>query len=316
MSTRFGVTVLSEHAPVMLDEAIIGLNIKPDGVYIDATFGRGGHSKAILQQLGDKGRLIVLDRDETAIECAKKLMQRDGRITAVHQPFSNLLAVCTELGVVGMVDGILFDLGVSSPQLDTPSRGFSFMHDGPLDMRMDTSTGITAEEWLKIAKVDEIKLVLKNYGDEKFAGRIAKSIVESRAHMLIDTTKKLVEIVTKSMPFFDRNKHPATRTFQAIRMHINQEEHEVAKGIEQALTVLKSSGRMCVISFHSVEDRIVKIFINKQAKGDELPRYLPVTREQQNIKMLKIGKAQKPSDDEIKHNVRARSAILRVAEKL
>ena len=309
---------MTAHVSVLLQESIDGLAIKPDGIYIDCTFGRGGHSSHILEQLNEDGRLIAIDRDPTAIEAAKRFADV-ANFTFEHTPFSELLAVAQKHDMVGKGDGILMDLGVSSPQLDEADRGFSFMKPGPLDMRMDYTRGISAADWLAKADEDDIVFALKTYGEEKFARRIARKIVNTRAESPLLTTTELANLVASTVPRSKvEKKHPATRTFQGIRIYINSELVEIEKALESSLQVLKPEGRLSVISFHSLEDRIVKQFIRKQSQGKQVPRGLPMTEEELNKgKTLKpIGKAIKPSEQEIASNSRARSSVLRVAERL
>lgn len=306
------------HITVLLDEALDGLAIKPEGIYVDATFGRGGHSRKLLSKLGEKGRLYGIDRDPAAIAAAKELELEDPRFKILAGPFSGLASYIDELGLTGKLDGVLMDLGVSSPQLDDAERGFSFLREGPLDMRMDPTTGRSAAQWLAQAEVDEIAYVIKNFGEENWATHIARSIVADRAQTPFETTKQLADFIARVVPKKDRNKHPATRTFQAIRIYINSELEEIEQGLLASIEVLKPGGRLSVISFHSLEDRIVKRFIRKQSKGEEVPFGIPMTEEQldktRNFKA--VGKAIKPSKDEIAQNTRARSSVLRIAQKL
>jgi len=306
----------SEHLPVLLDETIAALSVKADGKYLDATFGRGGHSRAILAQLSDNGRLLGLDRDPQAIATGKKLAEQDSRFSIEHCTFSTLATAVHSRLWQGQVDGILMDIGVSSPQLDDAERGFSFLKEGPLDMRMNPDAGISAAEWLAKAEMDEIAQVLKTLGEERYGKRIARAIVETREHTPITTTTQLAELVDKASPSREKHKHPATRTFQAIRIFINNELDELTQALEQALDVLAVGGRLVVISFHSLEDRIVKRFFRDQARGDELPSHFPVTADQLNQRLKIVGKAIKAGDAELATNPRARSAVLRVAEKL
>jgi len=307
----------NQHTPVLLHEAVDNLITDPNGIYVDATFGRGSHSNAILSKLGAKGRLIAFDRDPDAIAYANAHM-RDERFTIVHSAFSRMQVSLNDMGVAGQVSGVLFDLGVSSPQLDNPERGFSFVREGTLDMRMDTSAGISAMQWL--AEVDESELadVLWQYGEEKFSRRIARAIVETRKTTPITTTLQLSELIKQAAPHKKgpQEKHPATRSFQAIRIAINQELSEVELGLNQALEVLKVNGRLAVISFHSLEDRIAKQFIKLHEKGRELPRGLPIKGNAFEAKLKAVGKPIKPGLQEVNTNPRARSAILRIAEKL
>lgn len=307
------------HTTVLLDEAVAGLNIQPDGIYVDCTFGRGGHSRHILSQLGVNGRLIAIDRDPQAIAVGRALAQQDPRFQIVHGPFSGLAQYIEELGLTGKVDGVLMDLGVSSPQLDDAERGFSFLRDGPLDMRMDPTSGISAADWLAKADVDDIAWVLKTFGEERHARKIARAIVMDRVEREPYTrTKPLAEMIARVNPSKEKNKHPATRTFQAIRIYINSELEEIDKALMGSLDVLKPEGQLSVISFHSLEDRMVKRFIRNQEKGPEVPAGLPLTEEQlnQGRTLKSVGKAMKPSKEEIEQNPRARSSVLRVAKRL
>jgi len=305
-----------EHKPVLLDEAITGLAIKPDGRYIDGTFGRGGHSRAILDKLNAQGRLLAMDKDPVAIAQAEKDFSNDERFVLRQGSFAMLGETVTELGWMGQVDGILLDLGVSSPQLDTPERGFSFLHDGPLDMRMDPHQGISAADWLATAKEQEITQVLKEYGEERFAKRIARAIINVRDESPIHTTRQLASIIAAANPKHEKGKDPATRSFQAIRIFINQELADIKACLSQVVDVLKPGGRLVAISFHSLEDRMIKRFIREQVKGDDFPLDLPVTHAQLNPKMKMIGKAVRAGKAELGVNPRARSAVMRVAERL
>ncbi|WP_064601859.1 16S rRNA (cytosine(1402)-N(4))-methyltransferase RsmH [Photobacterium sp. J15] len=310
-----------EHVSVLLHESVDGLAIKPDGIYIDGTFGRGGHSRLILSQLGENGRLYSIDRDPQAIAEAQKI--DDPRFTIIHGPFSGMEKYMEERDLIGRVDGVLLDLGVSSPQLDDAERGFSFMRDGPLDMRMDPTSGVSAAEWLAEADADDIAWVLKEFGEERFAKRIARGIVayrENEENEPLTRTLQLAKLIAEVSPFRDKHKHPATRSFQAIRIYINSELEEIDTALHGALNVLAPEGRLSVISFHSLEDRMVKRFIRKQSKGPEVPAGLPLTEDQ--IKALgsaalkPVGKAIKPSQSEIGGNARSRSSVLRLAERL
>ncbi|TPV56139.1 16S rRNA (cytosine(1402)-N(4))-methyltransferase RsmH [Aestuariibacter sp. GS-14] len=305
-----------KHTSVLLQECLDGLAIKPDGIYIDATFGRGGHSGEILSQLGENGRLIAFDRDPQAIEAAQRFAD-DKRFTIVHSAFGDMASVIEGMSLTGQIDGVLMDLGVSSPQLDDAERGFSFLRDGPLDMRMDTSRGLSAAEWLAEADEQDITQVIKEFGEEKFGKRIAYAIVNERKVKPITRTTELVKIIEQAMPVKDKFKHPATRTFQGIRIYINAELEQLRVGLKAATAILKPQGRLAVISFHSLEDRLVKRFMKEQSKGKAVPHGLPLTqREIDADKVLTlIGKAIKPGDDELAVNVRSRSAVLRVAEK-
>ncbi|EMT6383858.1 16S rRNA (cytosine(1402)-N(4))-methyltransferase RsmH [Providencia rettgeri] len=308
-----------KHVTVLLDEAVNGLNIKSNGIYIDGTFGRGGHSRLILSQLGAQGRLIAIDRDPEAIKAAQAI--DDPRFMIKHGPFSAIAEYVEEEGLTGKIDGVLLDLGVSSPQLDDPERGFSFMRDGPLDMRMDPTKGQSAQQWLMDAEADDIAWVLKTFGEERFAKRIARAIVERNHNPEeepLTRTRHLAELIAKVSPMKDRHKHPATRSFQAIRIYINSELEEIEKALEGAMNVLAPQGRLSVISFHSLEDRLVKRFIRKNSKGPSVPAGIPLTEAQ----IKELGAAQlrdlgkmKPSENEIDENPRARSSVLRFAEK-
>jgi len=301
------------HTSVLLNEAVEALAVKPDGIYVDGTFGRGGHSKLILERLGGNGKLIALDKDPAAILVGKQW--RDSRFLIVHSSFAKLEEVLSKQGVE-MVDGILLDLGVSSPQLDDSERGFSFRFDAPLDMRMDVSSGITAAQWL--AKVDEDLLgeVIHDYGEERFAKQIARSIVAARTIKPIDTTRQLAELVGKAVRTREPGQNPATRTFQAIRIYLNQELEELARVLPGCVKLLKCGGRLVVISVHSLEDRIVKHFMRDMAEGDKLPRNVPVrASEIPRGKLKLIGKAVRAGAAELESNPRARSAVMRVAER-
>jgi len=306
------------HITVLLDEALDGLALKSDGIYIDATFGRGGHSRKLLAQLGPQGKLFAIDRDPTAIAVASELELEDSRFKILPGPFSGLADYVEELGLTGQIDGVLMDLGVSSPQLDDAQRGFSFMREGPLDMRMDPTSGRSVAQWLAQAEVDEISSVIKKFGEENWAVHIARAIVKDRVDAPFETTKQLADFIARVVPVKDKNKHPATRTFQAFRIYINSELEEVEQALLASIDVLKSGGRLSVISFHSLEDRIVKRFIRKQSKGDDVPFGIPMTEEQLNKSRTykAISKAIKPSKDEIEQNPRSRSSVLRIAQRL
>ncbi|MGB6977547.1 MAG: 16S rRNA (cytosine(1402)-N(4))-methyltransferase RsmH [Gammaproteobacteria bacterium] len=306
------------HHPVLLREVLEGLAIKPDGVYVDATFGRGGHSTAILAKLESKGRLLAFDKDPAAIKAAATQETfKDERFLLQQGSFTMLLNSIQQQGLVGKVDGILFDLGVSSPQLDDPARGFSFLHDGPLDMRMNPAVGVSAATWLNAAPEKEIATVLKEYGEERYAKRIAKALVGERAQQPILTTGRLAEIVKRAHPRWERHKHPATRSFQAIRIFVNQELTELQIVLEQCIEALAVGGRLVVISFHSLEDRVVKRFMQgKTQQENEVLRGLPIPTVTVAPRLRRIGKLIKPTQEEIAQNLRARSAILRVAEKI
>lgn len=307
--------ISSSHQPVLLQPAIDNLNIRPGGIYIDGTFGRGGHSQAILDKLDETGRLIAIDKDPTAVAVAKEKFADDKRFQIFHRSYQEIADIAKEAGVFGNVDGILLDLGVSSPQLDDAERGFSFMKDGPLDMRMDTSKGQSATQWIAQAKERDIAQVLKEYGEERFAKRIAKAIVSARQEAPITTTGQLSKVVTEANPKWEQHKHPATRSFQAIRIFINEELSALAPSLMHSVETLALAGRLVVISFHSLEDRIVKRFMRRLASG-ELPKGLPVTKKEMDAPLKLVCKAVKPSESEIADNPRARSAVMRVGEKL
>ena len=305
-----------KHKTVLLDEAVNGLNIRPDGIYIDGTFGRGGHSRLILSQLGPQGRLIAIDRDPQAIEAANAI--DDPRFSIVHGPFSALADYVSDRDLLGKIDGILLDLGVSSPQLDDAERGFSFMRDGPLDMRMDPSRGHSAAEWLLHAEEADIAFVLKTYGEERFAKRIARAIVERNREQPMTRTKELAEVIAIATPVKDKFKHPATRSFQAIRIWINSELEEIDIALKGAVEVLAPQGRLSVISFHSLEDRLVKRFMRDQSRGPQVPAGLPMTEQQLRAlggRELKLLGKLSPGEAEVAENPRARSSVLRIAEK-
>lgn len=306
--------IFNQHTPVLLHEAISHLITSSDGIYIDATFGRGSHSQAILQSLSAKGRLIAFDKDPEAIVYAHSHF-KDERFSIFHHSFADMHTVLKNTGLIEKISGILFDLGVSSPQLDNPNRGFSFMRDGQLDMRMDTSHGMDAASW--IAKVDEATLadVLWQYGEERHSRRIARAIIEARKISPITKTLELAAIIAKILPAHPHEKHPATRSFQAIRIFINQELIELKQALNHSVDALKVGGRLAVISFHSLEDRIVKQFIHLHEQGPSLPRGLPIKHQTFKAKLKAIGKPITADDEEIAHNPRARSAILRISEK-
>ncbi|MEE8482878.1 MAG: 16S rRNA (cytosine(1402)-N(4))-methyltransferase RsmH [Acidiferrobacterales bacterium] len=301
------------HQPVLLKQAVDALQIRPTGFYVDATFGRGGHAQEILNRLGPRGRLLAIDRDPQAVAEAKQKFADEKRLEIRRGQFSMLGQTIQELGKSGEVDGVLFDLGVSSPQLDDASRGFSFRYKGPLDMRMDPDRGESAADWLNRAEESDISRVIKEFGEERFARRIARLIVESRP---LETTDQLAAICAQSVRTREKGKNPATRTFQAIRIYINQELDEIATVLPQAVELLCPGGRFAVISFHSLEDRIVKRFMQKAARGDDYPPDLPITQDMLKPRIRLIGKAIKADEDEVDRNPRARSAVLRVAECL
>lgn len=303
------------HQTVLLAQAIDALVTADDGFYVDGTFGRGGHSQLLLDRLGARGRVLGIDKDPAAAEVAREFAMSESRFEFFHGSFALLPHQLRGMGI-DAVDGILLDLGVSSPQLDEAQRGFSFMQDGPLDMRMDTSRGETAAAWLARAERDDIADVLKAYGEERFAKRIAAAIVEAREQAPIDTTARLAQIVSDANPKWEKHKHPATRSFQAIRIKVNAELEDLQELLGLALDVLRIGGRLVVISFHSLEDRIVKRYMRDMARGEAFPRGLPVPESAMNKRMKLVGKAVKASAEEVAHNVRARSAVMRVAEKI
>jgi 16S rRNA (cytosine1402-N4)-methyltransferase len=310
------------HRPVLLDEVIEGLAIRPNGTYVDGTFGRGGHSRAILQALGEQGRLIVLDKDPEAISSAREQHANDARVTIIHDDYAQLKEHIQQQGLELEVDGVLLDLGVSSPQLDDASRGFSFQQNGPLDMRMDTSRGETAAQWLMRADEQEIADVLWRYGEERFSRRIARTIVEYRREQPIDDTATLAAIVRDCVPAprgrQDKSKHPATRAFQAIRIRINQELDHVERVLGDIFDVLRVGGRLLVISFHSLEDRLVKRFIRDESTVPRIPRGMPIRESELKVRvrLRAVGKAIRAGLDELAENPRARSAVLRIAERV
>ncbi len=304
------------HQTVLLDEAVVSVLGARDGIYVDATFGRGGHSRHLLGKLQPDARLLGFDKDLQAIAVGEALATDDERFAIVHESFADILAVLNAQGLAGQVDGVLADLGVSSPQLDDAERGFSFQNDGPLDMRMDVTRGESAAEWLVNVAEDELARVLFEYGEERHSRRIARAIVRARAEKPITRTKELADIVAAAHPAWERHKHPATRSFQAIRIAINNELDDIRQFLRDALAVLKPGGRLAVISFHSLEDRLVKQFFQKEAKGDDFPPGLPVTMDMLKPRLRIIGKAIEPSAAEVDANPRSRSARLRVAEKL
>jgi 16S rRNA (cytosine1402-N4)-methyltransferase len=305
-----------KHTTVLLDEAVNGLNIKEDGIYIDGTFGRGGHSRLILSQLGANGQLLAIDRDPQAIAAAAEI--NDARFSIIHGPFSALAEYVSERGLVGKIDGVLLDLGVSSPQLDDAERGFSFMRDGPLDMRMDPTRGQSAAEWLMSAEEADIAFVIKTFGEERFGKRIARAIVERNREQPMTRTKELATVIAAAMPVKDKFKHPATRTFQAIRIWINSELEEIDIALKGALSVLAPGGRLSVISFHSLEDRLVKRFMRDQSRGPQVPAGIPMTESQLKAlggrELKTLGKLI-PGEAEVSDNPRARSSVLRIAER-
>ncbi|TPE51984.1 16S rRNA (cytosine(1402)-N(4))-methyltransferase RsmH [Maribrevibacterium harenarium] len=303
------------HISVMLDESVNQLVTNVDGDYVDGTFGRGGHTRLALSKIGN-GRLLGFDKDPVAIGFGKVLEQEDSRFRIVQDSFANMADHIPAVFGVDKVDGIMMDLGVSSPQLDDASRGFSFMNDGPLDMRMNPDAGESAAEWLARADEKDIADVLYKFGEERFSRRIARAICEYRSHTAIETTKQLAKIVAEANPAWEKGKNPATRSFQGIRIHINNELGDLEEGLKAASDALKVGGRLVVISFHSLEDRIVKQFMRTQCKGPDLPRHLPIQNAELDIKFKLVGKAIKPSKGEVSDNVRSRSAVLRIMERI
>ncbi len=303
------------HRPVLRDQVLDVLQIKQDGLYVDGTFGRGGHAAAILERLRADGRLLAFDKDPAALAYAAAHFDREPRLMMRRASFGDLGSVVTELGWQGKVDGIVLDLGVSSPQLDDARRGFSFQHEGPLDMRMDSHAGITAGEWLAAAPAEEIADVLWRYGEERHSRRIARAIVARREHAPLSTTTELAQLIASVVPGHGGKKHPATRSFQAIRIFINDELRDLERVLPQTVDALAAGGRLAVISFHSLEDRMVKRFIREQQRGPQLPPDLPVRGRAYAPTLRAVGKALRPSAAEVDANPRARSAVLRVAER-
>lgn len=304
---------VGSHSPVLLEAAVDSLEVRPDGIYVDCTFGRGGHSREILARLGRRGRLIALDRDPAAIAAHGEI--DDERLQLVHERFSCLREVLHASGIT-QVDGILLDLGVSSPQLDDAQRGFSFRFDAPLDMRMDTSSGATAAQWLADADERELREVIRNYGEERFAKQIAGSIVAARARGPVATTRQLAGIVASVVHKGASKQDPATRTFQALRIHVNQELEELTRVLPQCVAALAPAGRLVAISFHSLEDRIVKRFLREYSQPPQLPKRLPLRAAELPQPLLKlVGRARRPTADDVAANPRARSAVMRVAER-
>ncbi len=304
-----------QHITVLLNEAVDALNIQENGIYVDGTFGRGGHSRLILSKLGEKGRLVVFDKDPQAIAVAQDLAAQDARVSVVHDGFAGFQAALKALGIA-KIDGALFDLGISSPQIDDASRGFSFRFDASLDMRMDTTRGQSAADWLAVASEDEIHEVIKNYGEERFSRAIARAIVAQRSEAPIDTTRKLAQIAAQCVRTRERGQDPATRTFQAVRIFINRELDEIQAVLPQAVECLNAGGRLAVIAFHSLEDRLVKQFIRQYSSHAPLPKWAMVREADLPQPPLRaIGKAIKANEAEVLANPRARSAVLRVAER-
>jgi len=305
-----------QHLTVLCEETVDAVLGDRQGCYVDATFGRGGHSRRLLAELGPRARVIGFDKDPQAIAAGEALAGADARFSIIHDSFATLAERLAERGLDGQVTGILADLGVSSPQLDDAERGFSFMNDGPLDMRMDPTRGQSAAAWLATVGEEDLAEAFKTYGEERFARRIARALVAARGREPITRTKQLADLIAAAHPAWEKHKHPATRCFQAIRILVNRELGDLEDFLAQALRVLAPGGRLAVISFHSLEDRIVKQFIQREAKGDDFPPGLPVTWQQLKPQLRKIGKAIEPSSAEVERNPRARSARLRVAERL
>jgi 16S rRNA (cytosine1402-N4)-methyltransferase len=311
------------HEPVLLAEVLAALAIQPDGRYLDATFGRGGHTAAILERLDERGSVLAIDRDPAAIAAGRARFGGDARLRLVHSSFGQLLAAIRDAGMAEMsggfawlFDGVLFDLGVSSPQLDDATRGFSFRQDGPLDMRMDSSTGITAAAWLAKVSERDLQRTISEYGEERFARRIAAAIVARRREQPITTTAELAALISEAVPTREPGKHPATRSFQAIRMVVNAELEQIDQALSQVVAVLKPGARLCAISFHSLEDQRVKQFMQQHSQDDPMYAGLPEIPADKRAKLKRVGRAIHSSDAEIARNPRSRSAILRVAERV
>ena len=304
------------HTPVLLAEALAALEVRVGGRYLDATFGRGGHTAAILERVGKEGRVVAIDRDPEAIQAGRARFAAEERLTLVMSPFARIAAVAAEMGLVGGFDGVLLDLGVSSPQLDDAARGFSFAQDGPLDMRMDNTSGAHAADFVARAPEHELARVIRDYGEERFAKRIARSIVEARREAPIGRTAQLAEIVARAVPKREPGKHPATRTFQAIRIQVNDEFAQIEAALAGALPALAAHGRLAVISFHSLEDGIAKRFIQKHSLEDPVYAGLPDIPAHARPTLKRIGRAIHPTEAEIAANPRARSAVMRVAERI
>jgi 16S rRNA (cytosine1402-N4)-methyltransferase len=306
----------AEHSTVLLKEAVDGVAIDADGLYIDGTFGRGGHTAELLSRLSEKGSVIAIDKDLDAIAAGKARFAEEDRLKLVHASFAELAEIVKQAGKHGEVAGVLLDLGVSSPQLDVAERGFSFLRDGPLDMRMDTSKGLSAAEWLASADEQDIAKVIKEYGEERFARRMAAAIVRERAEKPIERTVQLAKILADAHPAWERGKHPATKAFQAIRIFINRELADLEDLLQQVIDSLTVGGRLVVISFHSLEDRRVKRFIRDQERGIKLPKNIPIPDVDRGVRLVKVGKAIKPAAIEVENNVRSRSAVMRIAERV
>ncbi len=308
--------VVTSHQTVLLEETVTGVLNDGAGVYVDGTFGRGGHSRLLLSRLGEKARVIGIDKDPEAVAEGQRLAQSDRRFTMLQGSFADMRELLKAACITDLLGGVLLDLGVSSPQLDQAERGFSFLKDGALDMRMNPARDESAQQWLMRAEENEIARVLKEYGEERFAKRIARAIVAARNETPITRTLQLARIIAEANPAWEKGKHPATRSFQAIRIHINNELGDLERLLGEVLDLLAIGGRLAIISFHSLEDRIVKRFIKQQVRGDELPAYIPVQASELHVRMRAIGKAVQPGAAEVDANPRARSAVLRVAQKL
>ena len=304
------------HQTVLLQEAVENLVKRTDGIYVDGTFGRGGHSALILDKLSTQGKLIAVDKDPQAISFGQKRFPNESRIVFENNSFADLLSLVKSQNLLGKIDGILLDLGVSSPQLDNGERGFSFLQDGPLDMRMDNHQGLTAAQWLIQVEEKELARVIKTYGEEKFARRIAKAIIQAQRQKPIERTLELAKIIANANPAWEKHKHPATRTFQAIRIHINNELKDLEALLNESIEILAVGGRLVIISFHSLEDRIVKRFIRHMEHREDIPRHLPLRQDQIDLRLRSVGKAMKVGELEKGSNIRARSAVMRVAEKI
>ncbi len=304
------------HTTVLLHEAVDALVIDPDGFYVDGTFGRGGHTAELLSKLSPQGSVVAIDKDPQAIAEGQARFSEDARLQLVHGTFADLSEIVAQMGKTGELSGVLLDLGVSSPQIDQAERGFSFMRDGPLDMRMDTSKGLSAAEWIASADEQEIARVIKEYGEERFARRMASAVVKEREKTPITRTVQLAGILAAAHPAWERGRHPATKAFQAIRIFINRELDDLEALLAQIIDTLKVGGRLVVISFHSLEDRRVKRFIRDQEQGIKLPKNLPIRDVDRGVRLIKVGKAVKPAVSEVDGNVRSRSAVMRTAERV
>ena len=309
------MTTSEQHIPVLMREAVDALNIRVGGTYVDATLGRAGHAQEIAQRIGESGKLIGFDRDPRAIELGRKVFRGDSRVTVIHSEFSRMADQLMECLGIEQVDGVLMDLGVSSPQLDQAERGFSFMRDGELDMRMDTTKGESAAQWLARVEERDLMMALFDLGEEKFARRIARAIVAAREETKIESTLQLASIIADATPKKDKNKHPATRSFQAIRLHVNQELSQVSRALPQAVQLLSEGGRLAVISFHSLEDRIVKRFMRELSTPNLPPKNIPVSEEAYLTPLKLLSRAIKPTKREVEENPRSRSSVLRIAER-